>query len=106
MNEETKVKEYRVKYRIDIYIGSDNDSRTIRDSYLDKVKKWANTVFPDGYTLVRGEGYYNGTSEDSILLYAFLNYDPALKRQLEKLKQELKQDSILFIKTPADFELV
>jgi len=96
----------KAKHRVDIYIGSDNDSRKISDIYLDKIRKWANTVFPDGYTLVRGEGYYNGTSEDSILLYAFLNYDPDLKRQLEKLKQELKQDSILFIKTPADFELV
>lgn len=106
MNKETKAKEYKTKYRVDVYIGSDNDSRKISDIYLDKIKKWANTAFPGGYTLVKGEGYYNGTSEDSILLYAFLNYDPALKRQLEKLKQELKQDSILFIKTPADFELV
>lgn len=106
MSEEVRVKEYKAKYRVDIYIGSDNSSRRISDIYLDKIRKWANTAFPDGYTLVKGEGYYNGTSEDSILLYAFLNYDPALKRQLEKLKQELKQDSILFIKTPADFELV
>jgi hypothetical protein len=106
VSKETKVKKCKPKYRVDIYIGSDNDSRKIYDSYLDKIKKWANTVFPHGYTLVRGTGYYNGSSEDSILLHAFLNYDPALKRQLEKLKQELKQDSILFIKSPADFELV
>ena len=58
----------KVKYRVDIYIGSDNDSRKIHDNYLDKVRKWANATFPDGYTLVRGEGYYNGVSEDSILL--------------------------------------
>jgi len=94
------------KYRIDIYIGSDNDSRKIHDSYLDKIRKWANTTFPDGYMLVKGEGYYNGASEDSILLHAFLNYDLALKHRLEKLKRELKQESILFVQSPADFELV
>lgn len=91
---------------MDIYIGSDNDSREIHNNYLDKIRKWANATFPDGYTLVRGEGYYDGVSEDSILLYAFLNYDVALERQLEKLKRELKQESILFVKSPADFELV
>jgi len=94
------------KYRVDIYIGSDNDSGKISDLYLEKVREWANDIFPDGYTLVRGEGYYNGSSEDSILLHAFLNYDPALKRQLEKLKRELKQESILFVKSRADYELV
>lgn len=94
------------KYRVDIYIGSDNDSRKIHDSYLDKVKKWANATFPDGYTLVKGEGYYNGVSEDSILLYAFLSYDIALKRQLERLKRELRQELILVVKSPVDFQVV
>jgi hypothetical protein len=104
VSEETKAKEY--KCRVDIYIGGDNDSKKIHDSYLDKIKKWANTTFPDGYTLVKGEGYYNGAPEDSIVLHAFLNYDPALKRQLEKLKKELKQESILFVKSSANYELV
>ena len=89
-----------------MYIGSDNDSRKIHDIYLDKIRKWANTTFPDGYTLVRGEGYYNGASEDSILLHAFLNYDPALKRQLEKLQRELRQESILLVKSAVDYEVV
>jgi hypothetical protein len=93
-------------YRVDIYIGSDNDSRKISDIYLDKVRKWANSTFPDGYTLVRGEGYYNGASEDSILLYAFLNSDPILKHQLERLKRELKQESILLVKSSVDYEVV
>jgi hypothetical protein len=95
-----------LRYRIDIYIGSDNDSRRMNDSYLDKIRNWANKTFPDGYTLVRGEGYYNGTSEDSILLHAFLNYDPALKHQLKKLKRELKQERILLVKSTVDSEMV
>jgi len=95
-----------IKYRIDVYIGSDNDSRRINDIYLSKIKKWASETFPDGYTLLRGEGYYNGSSEDSILLHAFLNYDPVLKRQLEKLKRELRQESILLVKSTVDLEVI
>ena len=97
---------YTAKYRIDVYIGSDNDSRMINDAYLDKIRKWANSAFPDGYTLLRCEGYYNGASEDSVLLHAFLYYDPTLTRLLEKLKRELRQESILFVKSSVDFELV
>jgi len=89
-----------------MYIGSDNDSRKIDDIYLDKLRKWANTAFPDGYTLVRGEGYYNGASEDSVLLHAFLNYEPALKQKLKRLKRTLRQNAILVVKTAVEFELV
>jgi len=105
MVEDVKVKD-KVKYRVDIYIGGDNDSRKVSDLYLEKVRQWANETFPDGYTVVRGEGYYNGISEDSVLLYAFLNYDIALKHRLERLKWELKQESILVVKSPVDFEVV
>ena len=93
-------------YRVDIYIGSDNDSRRICKSYLKKVRDWANAVFPEGYTLVKGEGCYNGISEDSILLYAFSNYDVALKNKLENLKRELRQEAILVVKSAVDFEVV
>jgi len=93
-------------YRIDIYIGSDNGSRKIYKDYLNKVKQWANDNFPDGYTLVRGEGYYRGISEDSVLINALLNYDVAIRDQVEKLKQELSQESILIVKSLVDFEVV
>jgi hypothetical protein len=105
MGEEARA-EQKVKYRVDIYIGSDNNSSRINDGYLDKVRKWANETFPDGYTILRGEGCYNGSSEDSILLHAFLNYDPVLKHQLERLKRELRQESILVVKSPLDYEVV
>lgn len=105
MSEKSSLKRYKNKFRVDIYIGSDNNSKKIYESCLNKIRKWANTAFPAGYTLIRGEGYYSGASEDSVLLHASLNYDPALKRQLEKLKRELKQESILFVKSLVDFEL-
>ena len=60
MDEEPRVKEYQAKYRIDVYIGSDNGSRKISDLYLEKVRQRVNEIFPDGYTLVKGEGYYDG----------------------------------------------
>ncbi len=105
MSEEKKTKDVS-EYRIDIYIGSDNSSRKITDTYLSKIKKWASETFPNGYTLVRGEGYYNGISEDSILLHVFLNYDLDLTGSLKKLKRELKQDAILLVKSTVDLEII
>ena len=93
-------------YRCDIYIGSDNGSRRISPSYLKKVRDWANTIFPNGYTLVKGEGYYRGISEDSVLLYAFVNEDLTLRDQLQMLKHQLKQEAILLVKSPVDYEVV
>lgn len=93
-------------YRIDIYIGSGNDSRKIHESYLDRIKKWANETFSDGYTVVRGEGHYQGESEDSVLLYVLTDYDIALRHRLERLKRELRQGSILVVKSAVDSEVI
>jgi len=57
--------------KVDIYIGTDNDSRRIHTSYLKKVREWANNTFPNGYTLVGGEDCYRGITENSILFYVF-----------------------------------
>lgn len=93
-------------YRIDMYIGSDNGSRRIDDNYLNKIQKWANQNFPDGYTILRGQGCYLGVSEDTVLINALLNYDVALRHQLETLKQDLGQEAILMVKAEVDFEMV
>jgi len=93
-------------YRIDIYIGSDNDSRKICRRYLKKIREWANATFPEGYTLVRGEGFYRGVTEDSILLYVLSDYDAPLRDRLERLKRELKQDSILVVRSGVHVEVV
>ena len=93
-------------YRVDIYIGSDNGSRKICKNYLNKVRDWANSTFPDGYTLVRGEGCYRGISEDSILLNVLSDYDVVLRERLKKLKLNLKQDSILVVKSAVNVEVI
>ena len=93
-------------YRVEIYIGSDNGTRKICESYLKKVKEWADTNFPEGYTLLKGEGCYRGIYEDSILINALSDYDVALGDQLKRLKLELNQEAILIVKSAVDLEVV
>lgn len=93
-------------YRIDIYIGSDNNSKRIDQRYLKRVKNWANKVFPDGYTIIKGKGYYRGTSEDSLILHVLLDYDINLENHLSKLKKELRQEAILVVKSKVDAEVI
>jgi len=93
-------------YRVDIYIGSDNDSRRIHRNYLKKVREWADAVFPEGYTLLKGEGCYRGTYEDSVLINVLSNGDVALRNHLEDLKRELRQEAILVVKSTVDLEVI
>lgn len=93
-------------YRIDIYIGSDNGSRRIDKPYLNKVKQWAYQNFPDGYTLLRGQGCYRGVSEDSVLVNVLSDREFALREQLEHLKTELGQEAILIARSLVDLEVV
>jgi len=93
-------------YRVDIYIGSDNGSKKICESYLKKVREWADATFLEGYTLLRGEGCYRGIYEDSILINVLFDRDADLRDHLERLKQELNQEAILVDKSTVDFEVV
>jgi hypothetical protein len=93
-------------YRIDIYIGSDNESRRIYDDYLNRVVKWANNNFPNGYTLIRGQGCYKGVSEDTVLINALSDYDVPLASPLEQLKRELGQEAILIAKAQISLEVI
>jgi uncharacterized membrane-anchored protein YitT (DUF2179 family) len=93
-------------YRVDIYIGSDSKSRKISKGYLSKVEEWASAIFPNGYTLLNGRGYYNGASEDSVIVNVFTDRLPDLNSQLELLKRKLMQDAILLVRSPVEFEVV
>ena len=93
-------------YRIDIYIGSDNGSRRIDDGYLGRIRQWADQNFPDGYTLMRGEGCYGGFSEDSVLLNVLADSDFALREQVRELKRDLSQEAILLVKSQVDLEII
>ena len=93
-------------YRIEIYIGSNNNTRKINECYLDEVKNWASKVFPEGYTLIKGKGFYNGVSEDSVIISVFSDQELKLNHELGCLKQKLKQDSVLVAKYFVDFEVL
>jgi hypothetical protein len=93
-------------YRTDIYIGSNNGTRTIDKNYLRKVEHWANALFPNGYTLLKGRGYYNGASEDSVILNVFSDRLPDLNSQLKLLKRKLMQDAILLVRSLVEFEVL
>ncbi|MCW4002649.1 MAG: hypothetical protein NWE95_01880 [Candidatus Bathyarchaeota archaeon] len=93
-------------YRVDIYIGSDSDSRRLTESYISMVREWAGNVFSEGYTLVRGNGCFKGTTEESILINAVSQYDMNLRDQLRELKGKLGQEAILLVKTCVDFEII
>jgi len=95
-----------VPYRFEIYIGSDNGSRRIDKNYLKKVQDWASGIFPEGYTLLKGNGYYQGTSEESLIVNVLCEYDVALKHHIERLKCELRQESILVVKSAVDLEVI
>jgi len=93
-------------YRIDIYIGSDNGSRKINDGYLSKVRLWADKNFPTGYTMLRGQGCYGGFTEDSLLINVLSDCDLSLKHQIERLKDDLRQDAIIVAKHPVSLEII
>jgi hypothetical protein len=92
-------------YRIEIFIGSDNNTRKIGKYYLERIRKWASKVFPNGYTLLRSKGFYNGISEDSVIISVLSDQDLVLEQELKQLRNELKQESILLAKYFIDLEV-
>ncbi|MEM2612659.1 MAG: hypothetical protein QXO15_00335 [Nitrososphaerota archaeon] len=93
-------------YRIEIFIGSDNDTKKISKDYLERVKKWASRVFPEGYAILKSKGFYNGESEDSLIICVLSYQDLDLNREIALLKKELKQESILLAKYFVELEVV
>lgn len=93
-------------YRYDIYVGSDNGSSRITESYLSKVIEWANGAFPEGYTLLSGKGYWKGKCEDCLMLNVLSDEEKAVLERLRKLKEDLGQESILLSKYRVELETV
>jgi hypothetical protein len=92
-------------YKIEIFIGSDNNTRKIGKNYLERIRKWANKVFPNGYTLLRSKDFYNGVSEDSVIISVLSDKDLVLEQDIKQLRNELKQDSVLLAKYFVDLEV-
>lgn len=94
-----------VPYRYDIYIGSDNKTRKADGRYRRKIVDWANSVFPNGYTLTQSEGYYNGHNEDSILLSVLSSRELDVGAVLN-LKRKLRQDAVLVARSEVHLETI
>ena len=89
---------------INIYIGSDNASRKINEEYLAKITEWAKQVFPNGFTLIKGKGFYGDISEDSVILDVMVfEVSSNLRKCVKSLKKILKQECILVSQKPTSF---
>jgi len=95
-----------VTYKLDLYIGSDNGTGRIRRDYLDRVVEWADKNFPNGYTLLKGRGYYEGNQEDSLVLSVLADYDFDVREQVAELKQRLDQNHIIVTKHAVEREFI
>ena len=93
-------------YKLDLYIGSDNGTGRIRRDYLDRVVEWADKNFPNGYTLLKGRGYYEGNQEDSLVLSVLADYDFDVREQVAELKQRLDQNHIIVTKHAVEREFI
>jgi len=93
-------------YKIDIYVGSDNGSRRIERDYLSKITRWADENLRDGYTILRGRGYYKGMDEESVLINVLSPLDIQLRGAVERLKQELNQEAILVVRSHVELEMI
>ena len=83
-------------FKIEIYIGSPNSTHRINRAYLNQVKRWSNSFFAAGYTLIRGRGFWNGGSEESLVLTAYTLKTEDLGKELKALAKTLNQKSILY----------
>lgn len=93
-------------FRFDVYIGSDNGFRRIKRDYLSKVLEWVAYAFPEGYTMLRGRGFYDGVQEDSVVLSFLSDSDIDLREPVTKLKEELGQESVLYSKQNVDLTYI
>ena len=77
---------------VKIYLGSPNDTHVIGKDYAARIEKWAE-VHLQGYTWQRGRGYWNGTSEESVILTVLGQDIPIVA--LQELRDSLAQECIM-----------
>ncbi|MEE9175223.1 MAG: hypothetical protein V3U19_03525 [Thermodesulfobacteriota bacterium] len=92
--------------RYDIYIGSDNGSKRLSEEYLNQILEWADDVFPDGYTIVKSEGYSKQSREESLVMSTISKHELEISKEIKSLKEKLGQDAILVTRYGVEAELV
>ena len=93
-----------VKQKISLIIGSDNTTKTINTEYLNKCLKVI-SGFYDGFNISFNDGYYKGVKEESLIITIYTDdlKEDDLNLMITKLKQELKQESILKVIEKSNF---
>jgi len=92
-------------YIIDIYIGSDNNTRKIGRDCFEKPKNWTTKVFSAGYTLLKGKRFCNGINGDSVIVTVLSLENLPLKGEIEFLKRMLRQEVIPLSKSYVDLKV-
>jgi hypothetical protein len=97
----------KTKQKINVYVGADNKTHRINNTYYRRVLKIVNSYFK-GYSLLNSVGYWNGVKEESLIISIIdnrINLE-SVNNMVEQLKSELKQESILieYLKVDCEFK--
>ena len=93
------------KTKISLYIGSDNATNKISTEYLNRCSEILNLWF-FAYTINQNIGLWRGKKEDSLKIEIFTESEKDINKLYgicEELKQELKQESVLYTKEEINY---
>lgn len=97
--------------KLELYIGAhpeDNDG--IGGQHYCHIKHLTANLFPDGFTMTRSEGYWNGGYEDTVVVTVVRQggpiLDELLMEQLGQVAKELEQQEVLVVETPVFTQVV
>ncbi len=81
------------------------------DAALHRIYKWANEVFPSGYTIYKTKGVWRGKARESFTVERYdrdlgLAKDARFITKVRKLAKNLKQTEILITSFEADMKNV
>lgn len=83
----------KANYRL--FIGADNNTGVVDVSTIESIMNASH----DGYTLYEGQGHWLGKKEGTVILEV-TDDEGKIMATVRKLKTELKQDAIAYIKQP------
>jgi hypothetical protein len=92
----------RTQYSQKLYIGSNNETHKVE---TDKIIDYLNKKL-QGYTFWYSTGYWEGTGEQSVVVEIIADAPPLTQKDIEELRDELKQYAILTTLTKIEVALV
>lgn len=94
-----------VKTKIEIFIGSDNNTHVLTKKYIDKTINIIKSFY-SGFSVEIIAGYYNSIKEDCLKVTIFENNLKPLNSMVNNLKVSLSQDSILINKEKSNYQFM